>query len=233
MKELRISGELADKLEPLLLAEFDCYLEQRRVYRQLVAENAHRGIAPPVKPRHTLVRLPKSTGHAKPAQPVRRAPLLVRTFAADIDMHGRTIEARVVPYDVPTLVRDKGGPAYTEVWRSGSFAEQAAATDGVATWLNFEHQRGVGGVIGNATELRDERDGLYGVFDVHRNPDGDKALSLVKDGLLRGISLEAFPIESATRHGIVERLRARLDAAALCRRPAYKTAQVLAVRGKR
>ena len=146
-------------------------------------------------------------------------------------MHGRTIEARIVPYDVPAVVRDKGGPAYREVWRQGSFAEQATA-GGAATWLNFEHQQGVGGVVGHAAELSDERDGLYGAFEVHRNPDGDKCLALVKDGLLRGISLEAFPLESATRGGVTERLKARLDACALCRRPAYKDAQVLAVRDR-
>jgi hypothetical protein len=65
---------------------------------------------------------------------------------------------------------------------------------------------------------------------MHENTDGDKALMLIREGLLAGLSLEAVAMRSVKRGGLVERVKARLDAVALTRRPAYKDARVLAVR---
>ena len=85
--------------------------------------------------------------------------------------------------------------------------------------------------MGHGVTLRDTPDGLHGTFRVHENTDGDKALLLIREGLLTGLSLEAVAMRSVRRGGLVERIKARLDAVALTRRPAYKDARVLAVRG--
>jgi HK97 family phage prohead protease len=92
--------------------------------------------------------------------------------------------------------------------------------------------QGLSGIVGNALQLREERDGLYGAFKLHKTSDGDKALHLVKEGLLSGLSLEATALHSACSEGRVQRLKARLSAVALCRSPAFQDARVLAVRGR-
>lgn len=159
--------------------------------------------------------------------------VLVREFPVDLveGGDGRTIEARIVPYNVPTRVSDHGGPSYVETWLPGAFDKQARAADKVKVWLNFEHEDGLRGIVGHGAELQSRQDALYGTFRVHNNADGDKALQMVHDGLLTGISLEAIAMRSRrTVAGVVERVRAHLDKVSLCRFPAFEDAQVLAVR---
>jgi HK97 family phage prohead protease len=100
-------------------------------------------------------------------------------------------------------------------------------------WLNFEHQPGLQGVVGHGEELDSRPDGLYGTFRMHDDADGNKALGMVREGLLTGISLEAFSIRHRrTAEGVVERVRGHLDKVSLCRlsKAAFEGAQVLAVR---
>ena len=80
MREYRISRKVADELEPLLAAELENYLEQRVLYRRLVEAGQHRGVKPPQKPRHRLMRLPKSVEPVVAAPVVARTPRLIRTF---------------------------------------------------------------------------------------------------------------------------------------------------------
>lgn len=170
-------------------------------------------------------------GTAEPERIVREV-----TFAVEGD--GRTIEARIVPYNTDMRVVDlpeNGGTGvpYVERWLPGVFDRQANAANRVEVLLNFEHQRGISNVVGHGTALREAPDALYGTFRVHPGPDGDKALHLVNEGILTGLSVEAVPRKSnRTAEGIVERIKATLDNVALCRggRAAYPQAQVLAVR---
>lgn len=159
--------------------------------------------------------------------------ILVREFPVELAADGRTIDMRVVPYNIPATVADPPSfTPYEEVWMPGAFDKQLAAANRVQAWLNFEHEQGIRGIIGHGTELRDAPDGLHGSFRVLDNGDGDKALQLVHDGVLGGISLEAQPIKTVRREGRVERHRAHLQAVALTRigRQAFKQAEVLAVR---
>ena len=156
------------------------------------------------------------------------------TFAVEGD--GRTIEARIVPYNTPTQVVDSPanggtGVPYLERWLPGVFDKQAKALDKIKVLLNFEHGRGIGNVVGHAVALREDPDALYGTFRVHPGPDGDKALHMVNEGVLTGLSVEALPRRSnRTSDGIVERVKATLENVALVRRGAYEDALVLAVR---
>jgi len=160
--------------------------------------------------------------------------LVVREVTFAVEGDGRTIEARIVPYNTPTQVVDaphNGGTGipYVERWVPGAFRKQAKAADKVL--LNFEHERGLRGVVGHGTALREAPDALYGTFRVHPGPDGDKALHMVNEGILSGLSIEAMPVETRrSKEGFVDRIKATLDNVALVRRGAYAEAQVLAVR---
>lgn len=154
---------------------------------------------------------------------------IVREFPVEFsEGDGRTLEARIVPFNTPTVVRDNGGEPYTETWLPGAFENQTRAANRVL--LNFEHEPGLGGVVGHGTDLVERDDALYGTFRVLDGPDGDKTLQLVNEGMLTGISLEAVALRSVKRGSIVQRVRAHLDKVSLCRFPAFKEAQVLAVR---
>ncbi len=156
------------------------------------------------------------------------------TFAVEGD--GRTIEARIVPYNTDTKVVDaphNGGTGvpYLERWIPGAFEKQTGAAHRV--WLNVEHEPGFRAVVGHAVALREAPDALYGTFRVEPGSDGDKALHMVNEGVLTGLSIEAIPRKSRrTMEGIVERIKATLDKVSLVREglAAYQAAEVLAVR---
>ena len=59
---------------------------------------------------------------------------------------GRTVDVRIVPYGRTARVSD-GGPLYEEQWMPGVFAHQVNAANRVLA--NFEHQSGIGGVVGH------------------------------------------------------------------------------------
>jgi HK97 family phage prohead protease len=148
---------------------------------------------------------------------------------------GRTIEARIVPYNTDTKVVDaphNGGTGvpYLERWLPGAFGKQVSAAHRV--WLNVEHEPGFRAVVGHAVALREAPDALYGTFRVEPGSDGDKALHMVNEGVLTGLSIEAIPKKSMEVAGVVQRVKAILDKVSLVREglQAYKLSEVLAVR---
>jgi hypothetical protein len=240
--ELRLSPEKADELERLVhrynSLELERYLEERQLFRAAVLEGRQRGMRVPPKPNYkTLTRLP-AVEAGEPVQAAgRAAPLIVRSFqAASVAVDGRTVEVLVVPYGSATRVVDKPsnggtGKPYVEEWCRGAFKQQLGSRAKI--FVNVEHEPGIRGVVGHGVELRDTSDGLAGSFKIHATPDGDKALELVRAGVLDGVSLEAIALESVRKGGVVRRVRAKLEAIALTRRPAYPDARVLAVRDER
>jgi len=157
---------------------------------------------------------------------------LLRAFSVELEAgEGRTIDARIVPYGVPAEVSDFGRRPYTEEWVAGCFDDQLRAANRVDVLMNFEHHQGLRDVIGCGVALRSDPDGLHGSFRIFDGTDGDKALELVHAGVLGGISLEAYAKKSIrSAAGVVQRIKAHLDMVALCRRPAFADARVLAVR---
>lgn len=157
----------------------------------------------------------------------------VRAFEVNLETvgDGRTVEMQVVPYEVPALVRDGRGPTYREQFARGAFDRQIAVPERHKNvLLNFEHDQSIRGVVGHATLLADSDAGALAHFRMHDNSDGDKALQLVNEGVLRGASIEFAALKSRVVGGVVTRVRAHLDMVALCRNPAYAGAGVLAVR---
>lgn len=172
------------------------------------------------------------TTHEQETEAAER-PFLVREFAAEFTANdGRTVDVRVVPYGASAQVSDDGGrTSYREEWIAGCFDDQLVAGHRLDVLLNFEHERGIGGLVGKGIALRSEQDGLHGSFRLLQTQDGDKALELVRDGILGGVSLEAYAKKSVrSAEGVVRRVKAHLRNVALCRTPAFKDAVVLALR---
>lgn len=169
--------------------------------------------------------------HEQHPEPAER-PVLRREFFAEFTPgDGRTVEVRVVPYGVPAEVSDDGRTFYREEWAPGAFDDQLVAGHRLKVLLNFEHQRGISNIVGKGVALKSEPDGLHGTFRMSETQDGDKALELVRDGILDSVSLEAYAKKSIrTAEGVVRRVKAHLHNVALCRVPAFADAKVLAVR---
>lgn len=161
--------------------------------------------------------------------------LIRREYAADLTPgEGRTVDCRIVPYG-EQIEHDDGlggvpkGMPYREEWAPGAFTHQLKAANRVLA--NLEHQQGIAGIVGHGVALIERSDGLYGSFRIHDGPDGDKALMLIKEGVMDSVSLEARPTKSVrTRDGIVRRIKGHLVGIAFARFGAYDGATVLAVR---
>lgn len=160
-------------------------------------------------------------------------PLLVRTFEAiEVAADGRNLEILCVPFNTPARVADPPDfVPYDEEFLFGSMAGATKAPHRVL--LDFEHQTSMSGVLGHAQELEERDDALYGRFRVTEHPDGDKALSLVREKVLTGASVMFKPLRSVrSAAGVVQRVKVHLDRLSLCRVGAYEAAQVLAVRSQ-
>ena len=160
-------------------------------------------------------------------------PTLVREVALEVaEGDGRTIEARIVPYNERATVCDP--PDYVieeEEFAPGSVDHQIKAAHRVKVWLTTLHEEGLRGIIGHGETLEDRDDGLYASFRVHDNADGNKALHLVREGLLPAMSVEFKALKSdRSIPGLVRRLKVHLDKVSLVPVGAYKGAEVLAVR---
>lgn len=156
-------------------------------------------------------------------------PVLHREFKAEASVgDGRTIDLRIVPYGEVANVNDGRGE-YREEFVDGAFDDQLSVAHRV--YLNFQHERGIRSIVGKGIALMSKPDALYGSFRALDDQDGDKALTLVREDVLSSVSLEFLPKKSVrTAEGVIRRVKAHLDAVALCRVGAYGGAKVLAVR---
>lgn len=161
--------------------------------------------------------------------------LICRSFEGQVTPgDGRTIDVRIVPYGERITHNDGHGGVprgvpYQEEWAEGAFAGQLNAPNRVL--LNVEHQEGLQGIVGHGLALIERSDALYGSFKIHETPDGDKALYLVREGIMSGISLEAIGRKAVrTSDGVIRRVKAHLRGVSLARTGAYKGAGVLALR---
>jgi HK97 family phage prohead protease len=157
--------------------------------------------------------------------------LLHRSFEATaVEVEGRTVDVRVVPFGEVARVADPPEwTPYSEEWLPGVFDHQLNAANRVHA--NYEHGEGITNVVGHGLALRSEQDGYHASFKIHQTDRGDTALELLRDGALPGVSLEARAVKSLrTAAGVVQRVKAHLVGIAFCRNPAFSGAQVLAIR---
>ncbi len=167
-------------------------------------------------------------------QPAVR-PIAVRRLETTITAgDGRTLSFRIAPFREHAVSADglgglpKGQP-YKEELMPGLYDRQLKAANRIL--LNFEHQQGIAGVVGHGIALRMEQDGYHADFRIHETPDGDKALLLAKEGVLHGASVESYWLKSIrSASGIVQRVKAHLEAVAMCREGAYPSAVLTGMR---
>jgi HK97 family phage prohead protease len=154
-----------------------------------------------------------------------------RSFVADLEAgDGRTLYGRCVPYNEVARVADDNHEPYLESFAPGAFRRNTRAAHRVL--LDFEHSPHMIDKFGRATELVERDDGLYGTFKVFDCATGDHALSLVNEGVLRGMSIGAVVLGPGRRgaRGEIIRTNCHLDSVALVRKAAYDSAEVLALR---
>jgi uncharacterized protein len=162
-------------------------------------------------------------------------PILQRTFQAPLEAkEGRILEGCCVPYGEAQKVRDApDGPAYYEVFQPGAFRKQLKAADKLE--LRYEHRDELAHSIGVCRALHEEASGLYGEFKIHDDPLGDRALNMVREGILPGFSVsfwDTFTHWKRNAEGAIERMDCRLDHVALVRQPAYVGALVTGMRSR-
>lgn len=153
-----------------------------------------------------------------------------RAYTVDLatEGDGRTIVGRCVPYGEAATVADEDGRPYREAFARGAFRRAAQAPQRVL--LDFEHDRSLGGVVGHGLSFVERDDGLHGEFRATGSA-GDRALELVHDGVLTGLSVRALLLSRGRRDGdVIVRTHCHLDRVALVREPAYAGATIAAVR---
>jgi HK97 family phage prohead protease len=158
---------------------------------------------------------------------------LVREFAAaDLEVQGRTVDVRLIPFGEVARVADPPDfEPYEEEWLPGVFDHQLNAANRIHA--KYGHSQHVIDVVGHGISLRAESDGYHVSTKIHQTPQGDTALELLRDGALPAVSLEAHPVRSVrTAAGVVQRMKAHLGGFAFCRQGAFAGAQVLAIREK-
>jgi HK97 family phage prohead protease len=158
--------------------------------------------------------------------------LLTRAFeVAAVEVEGRTVDVRIVPFNEVARVADPPDFAqYDEEFMPGCFDHQLNAANRVHA--NYEHGKGISDVVGHGVTLRAESDGYHLTSTIHRTNNGDTALELINAGALPGVSVEFHPVKNVKNGNLVQRVRANLRGFAFCRQGAYAGAQVLAVRAE-
>ena len=165
--------------------------------------------------------------------------VLVRTFAVDSQLDGRTLHVRVVPYgEVATVADPPDFRPYREEFMPGVFAGQEKAahrirlrSDHDAIDENGKRKPGLAGVVGKGLSLREANGGAEMEFRFLNTQEADTALELVREGGYDGVSQEFVPIRSVrSKDGIMQRVKAHLDSVSLALGPAYSGAEILALR---
>lgn len=158
-------------------------------------------------------------------------PFLVREFVATaVEVEGRTVDVRVVPFGEVARVADPPDfRPYDEEWLPGVFDHQINAANRIHA--KYGHSESIHNVVGHGVSLRQESDGYHASFKIHATPGGDTSLELIREGALPAVSLEARPVRSVrSSGGVVQRIKAHLRGLAFCQQGAFAGAQVLAVR---
>lgn len=126
--------------------------------------------------------------------------LQVREAAAIVDVDERTgiVEAKLAAYDVECELE----PGLWEVFGRGTFASSTGNPSRVKV-SNQGHDRM--NVIGQATELRDEEDGLYGRLMIADTTHGRDVLTLLRSDppILTDLSVEFRPMKRG--HDVIRR----------------------------
>ena len=152
-------------------------------------------------------------------------PLELRSKGDD-----HVLEGLCVPYDRVTL---KAGYPRGERFAPGAF--KGSAQPGVKVRLIDEDHAAAHGAarrpVGVATELRDDREGLWGTFRFYDTPEGRGAWENVREETYGGLSIGFQAVKDRRDSaGVREVIEARLHHVSLVDDPAYEQAKIVAVR---
>lgn len=170
-------------------------------------------------------------------------PILTRVFQVE-DVHvraapdggpvGRILDLRVVPYNVSAQVRDApDAEPYLEQFAPGAFARAVRAPDRVQ--FRYHHGQGLADWIGRGVQFAEGDGGLDGSVRVLPGVFGDQALTLVDEGMLRGVSVGFQDLARRNRRagdGAIIRERCHLVEVSLTPEPAYAGAAVTGRRSR-
>lgn len=118
-----------------------------------------------------------------PAQYTTGDVLVRAATVEDIDADKRTVDVRLMRYEHEVEV-DEG---LHEMFTAGAF-KAAVGNPSRVKVSDQQHQRAV--VIGQATELRDESDALYGRLMIADTVAGRDTLTLLREKILEELSIE-------------------------------------------
>jgi HK97 family phage prohead protease len=157
-----------------------------------------------------------------------------RAFASEFriaDPGERVIEGIAVPYNSPTPIYE-GGMLFDETFAPGAFRDIVARRETRVPILLHHDARSL--PVGKSVALRETDAGLHITARISDTADGNDALTLMRDGVLDGMSVGFYVLDGGdewsqdrTSRTVT---RAALRETSLVNFPAYDGARVLAVR---
>lgn len=138
--------------------------------------------------------------------------VITRSVASveDIDAEKRLVDVRLMRYETEAEVDE----SLFETFTRGAFKASTGNPSRVKV-SNQGHDRSI--VIGQASELRDEEDALYGVLRIAATTTGNDVLTLMRERMLEELSVEFRAQKRYMRVTRSERgLHVRHDRAVLC-----------------
>jgi uncharacterized protein len=154
----------------------------------------------------------------------------LRDFTDDGD--GRTVYGRVVPFNEPVSFVDQydNNRVKQEMFLKGALARQTPPGAWSRVALSFQHDDGFTNTIGYGRQLQELDDGAYATFKLYE-ADASKAREMMTN-TYDGLSLEFEPkgLEETDRNNVILRKRVHVRRVGITNDPAYKSAEVLALR---
>lgn len=151
---------------------------------------------------------------------------LARSFTADLEVTGRTVEGQALTWDTVYRVSDDGRQFYDEGWRRRATVDELVAARNTFEF-RVDHADYRIGLVGFA----ETASGLVFRAVVDDGDRGDSALAEIHAGRARGVSVLYHPKRSLKdRAGVVWRIKARIRELSLTDRAQYPDALVTAVR---
>jgi HK97 family phage prohead protease len=151
---------------------------------------------------------------------------------------GRTVVARLLTYGREYRVSDNGADWYNEKWRSGAFrrfiSHWETARERIIP-LAYEHD-GPGHArslpVGKGLRAWEDGDAVMMEGRIARTSTGDDLVELLRDEVIRGVSVVAVVHEHAPMVGGREYLQGALRAVAFTTAPQYGDAELIAMRSE-
>ena len=153
---------------------------------------------------------------------------LTRGYATDLTIDGRTIVGLAVPFNRVATVSDDGRTSYKESFAPGSFTRTLAHRgDKVRIFSQHKTERLP---IGKASKLEETGPGLEAHLRVSDTSDGNDVLTLVRDGVLTGLSVGFRGLKHELRNNVRVRTEVTLSEISIVTDPAYPDAQISGIR---